>query len=528
MVSTPSLPSAAHEIADSVLPTDEEAEQFLHKFPLVHILETLQRGTLSSQATEFVCAALKKVFSTSFGVQQLPAATPYALEALGAPSHALRRLGCQQLGAALPAVSADQQQRIAGALVEALTDKDTGVGCEAAAALQQYGSTQQGFQDLISPQGAGQQLSAVLACSNPVVRMRAIALVIGLGGQSENSVKALQQSGLLQPLVKELTNVQDPLTCLSALSLLKEQVEQASSSRLQSLLANFFLPHLEQLLRQADSIVKPMAMQVAAALSAVAVKASTTSTQEGSKSSMPACMVISSIKQVLDVNGRDDFSVAEEQAALDALSELGMQQGGAQAILLHPCQVIQDVTNKALGRAPSSDVTLAAVHALATIAGAERSAAVVSSAAEEALKAAVYDGAACSSHQGGPAHVLLAYLEQPFTDLRIAAYRLATALGLRAWGAGEMCLHPGLLHHLCNPKTETSRQGCQFRYACLQALAATTRSVLSASDTASDVTAREILTASAPTIQLGVSQGVYGSGQGRAAIMEHQVATMQS
>ena len=68
-------------------------------------------------------------------------------------------------------------------------------------------------------------------------------------------------AGLLQPLVKELTNVYDPLTCLSALSLLKEQVEQASSSRLQSLLASFFLPHLEQLLRQADSIVKPMAMQ---------------------------------------------------------------------------------------------------------------------------------------------------------------------------------------------------------------------------------------------------------------------------
>jgi len=61
--------------------------------------------------------------------------------------------------------------------------------------------------------------------------------------------------------------------------------------------------------------------------------------------------------------------VAEEQAALDALGELGMQQDGAEAILLHPCQVIQDVTSKALGRAPSPDVTLAAVHALATIAG---------------------------------------------------------------------------------------------------------------------------------------------------------------
>lgn len=61
--------------------------------------------------------------------------------------------------------------------------------------------------------------------------------------------------------------------------------------------------------------------------------------------------------------------VAEEQAALDALSELGMQQDGAEAILAHPSQVIQDVTSKALGRAPSPDVTLAAVHALATIAG---------------------------------------------------------------------------------------------------------------------------------------------------------------
>ena len=53
-----------------------------------------------------------------------------------------------------------------------------------------------GFQDLISPQGAGQQLSAVLSSHDPVVRMRALALVIGLGGQSEAAVKALQHSGL--------------------------------------------------------------------------------------------------------------------------------------------------------------------------------------------------------------------------------------------------------------------------------------------------------------------------------------------
>lgn len=38
----------------------------------------------------------------------------------------------------------EQQQRIAGALVDALADKDTGVSCDAAAALQTYGSNEQG------------------------------------------------------------------------------------------------------------------------------------------------------------------------------------------------------------------------------------------------------------------------------------------------------------------------------------------------------------------------------------------------
>ncbi len=76
--------------------------------------------------------------------------------------------------------------------------------------------------------------------------------------------------------------------------------------------------------------------------------------------------------------------------------------------------------------------------------GAERPGAVVSPAAEEALKAAVYDGASSSSHPGGPAHVLLAYLDQPFTDLRIAAYRQADAqLGqLRQfrWAWSRVCV----------------------------------------------------------------------------------------
>lgn len=65
-------------------------------------------------------------------------------------------------------------------------------------------------------------------------------------------------------------------------------------------------------------------------------------------------------------------------------------------------------------------------------AGAERDEAVLSPSAEEGLKAAVYDGACSGSSRAGPAQVLLGFLQQPFTDLRIATYRHAHTLLLHA------------------------------------------------------------------------------------------------
>ena len=75
------------------------------------------------------------------------------------------------------------------------------------------------------------------------------------------TIAVSMSAGLLQPLLKELSNERDPLTCLAALSLLKEQIGQASNTTLKLLLAEFFLPHLEQLLTRADSLIKPTAMQ---------------------------------------------------------------------------------------------------------------------------------------------------------------------------------------------------------------------------------------------------------------------------
>ena len=56
-------------------------------------------------------------------------------------------------------------------------------------------------------------------------------------------------------------------------------------------------------------------------------------------------------------------------------------------------------------------------------AGAERAEALLTTSAEDCLKAAVYDGAYSGSGRAGPAQVILGFLQQPFTDLRVATYR---------------------------------------------------------------------------------------------------------
>ena len=62
--------------------------------------------------------------------------------------------------------------------------------------------------------------------------------------------------------MKELTDQRDPLSCLAALSMLKEHLESISSQILKSNLATFFLAQLESLLPVADSSIKPLLMQV--------------------------------------------------------------------------------------------------------------------------------------------------------------------------------------------------------------------------------------------------------------------------
>ena len=114
-------------------------------------------------------------------------------------------------------------------------------------------------------------------------------------------------------------------------------------------------------------------------------------------------------------------------------------------------------------------------------------------------------GAAAAWAGATPAEVLQQQLEQPFPEQRVAVYRCLAALAARDWLAAQVCGQPQLLAFLLDPQSESSKQGCEWRYACVAALAATE--------------------SAAGRLQAGARAGPFGSVS-TAQPMEHVVATL--
>lgn len=132
-------------------------------------------------------------------------------------------------------------------------------------------------------------------------------------------------------------------------------------------------------------------------------------------------------------------------------------------------------------------------------------------------------GAAASSPGATPADVLLHQLGQPFLEQRVAVYRCLAALVARDWAAGLVCAHAPLLAFLLDPASEASKQGCEWRHACVAALAATIEDVR-AGGLGADGPHVAALTAAAERVEAAARAGPYGAG--RAGPAEHVVATM--
>jgi hypothetical protein len=125
-----------------------------------------------------------------------------------------------------------------------------------------------------------------------------------------------------------------------------------------------------------------------------------------------------------------------EVVALDAACQLALPSSTSAALLASPAntQLLQSICTRAIGRTAGPPVRLAALHALASIAGVERAgeardraAALMSAGSENALRLAVFEAVAGAAGGVGaarsPAEAVLNLLQQPFDDTRTGVYR---------------------------------------------------------------------------------------------------------
>ncbi|KAL4857298.1 hypothetical protein ACK3TF_002584 [Chlorella vulgaris] len=498
--------------------TNEHAQAFLTTWPLDAWFRELSGPHVPASLVDTATQAFARIFATEYGASLLPSIPPYASAALQSPSALLRRLAVQQLGRLLVAPAPQSQEACLDLLLSALQDADVGVASVSEAALRQLGrpeaASQQRLPLLLSRQHpCGSQLAQLAGSADPVLRMRALTLMLALAAQSPAAGQAVQGSGLLQPLLQELQDPDDLLSCMAALQLLHDAAQQCDAAMAASL-AHVVMPYLAALLVHPEPVLQGGALKAAASLLGASLQAGAAPMAvdgavlaNGAAGAAAADPLVAALKAVLDVGGVEEVAQEVEEAALDAVAILGLHAPGAEALLSHPAGVAGDVAYKALGRPPSPAQRIAALHALAAVAGAERSGRsgkLLCEEAEDALREAQQ-------------------LEQPFLEQRAAVYRCVVALAARDWLAGAVCGHTPLLAFLLNPQSESSKQGCEWRHACVCALAATIADVAAGGIGAGGAHQAALMDA-ASSVQAAVRVGPYGSSSTGAA--EPLVATM--
>ena len=249
--------------------------------------------------------------------------------------------------------------------------------------------------------------------------------------------------------------------------------------------------------------------------------------------------------EIVDDDDQAATSSSEEEASLLALAELGSTSGGASLVAAASPDALSDAARIALGGRGGSACRLAALHALASVAGVERmkrerprrgrsaeAAAPVSSsedaagvllpgAGESVLASALHSGALTraaggSAASSSPASALLLLISrQPLLDEKVAALRLTLALCARPWGAAEVAMHRGLLERLVDVAADAASATAEWRHATCVALGETAARALSAAEGGSQTlgpTQLSALAAVRPAVEAAVRSGPHGIG----------------
>ncbi|GMH39535.1 hypothetical protein BSKO_07433 [Bryopsis sp. KO-2023] len=465
------------EIVRSGLPlTHHQARQFLDDYPLSYIFEICQRENTTGLHIRNICGALDRVLSTSYGTEILSQISPYAIAALSSRHVELRKLGVRQISKSLAECPTSDGSIFLGPLLLALQDTELEVAAGVLSAVESLVAVPHNFELLLTEHLS--TIAQLAGSETDVVRLRAFQLLLYAAARSEENHQKIELAGLLNPLLKELDNYPDPLACLSAWHLFGELVRKWSeageegSAQVISGVCRVLRPRILGMLGESDdqSLLSGM-LAVAGPVLGAALEAE--GPGEGA-----AAELFSPFVEYLNGVLKSDKSFEREMLSpvLDTVGQIGATRSGADNIIQSSTEILKGVVSYAFTPSSPEEILTSALHSIATLAGSEwsgRGEETCSKESESKLESVVFS---CCAENGGasPGEVFWDLLQNPVTQQRVAVYRAMTFLGVRLWAAGSLCSHVPLFHHLTDG-IEPKRDVAEWRFACLQKIAATAR-----------------------------------------------------
>lgn len=479
------------------VPSDAATEQFLNQYPLPVLFSALEAG---EELESLLISTLEKVFNTQFGAVALLQSLPYARSGLEANSPSTRRMTCLGVSKLIERFGDNEvamETLLANDLVllvlKAITDGDANVASAAAEAVQNLAKTSLGIDLLFTGKGtaAGHLMELALHGSS-LVRIRIFSVIAFLFKHSKQAVPAIKESGILRVLELELKNESDVLAQMNALELLHEIAVTPDGARF--LTDGGLLQEMVSIMgsNRVDALVRSQSMMIGARLiSPEGPLPSLVSKEDGLK-----------IVEIIDTFLRtfEGFESREKEAAIDALGRIGMSKLGAELLFQSSPPVAQHIVQVAFTRKGGSSEQLVGIHALASVAGSERTEGpVLSEQAEVSLKDLIFTELERLS-KWSLSDLIHWLLEQAY-EMRLAAYRLIVPLAVRSWFLLNICSNKDIVNFLTDPHVEQAKEGMEWRHSCCVAIS----SSLGTSGHRIDSTLREVL----EKFQAAVIRGPY-------------------
>lgn len=324
------------------------------------------RCSIDSQDERSLCCALDRVFETRCGADALPSALAFATVGTQAESSGVRAFAARQLGRLLLRDFAAYGDATLRPLVALLSDECTPVAAAALSSLAAAAPLPGGLAALLAPDAG---LPAMAAHADATVRLRVCELAARVAAASPAAAGAVAAADLFSGLLAELDRgkppCQDILASLAALETLSALVESPSAAAGLGASALGVLPRVVELASAAEgaeTLVRARALVVCARIvSALAAGADGT----------PVAALAAITEALTPSHAPPDVL----SAAVEAVSVLGESLPGAELAAQSPPGLLHLVAPLAVAGgsgALSSQLSQSAAHALATVAGAER------------------------------------------------------------------------------------------------------------------------------------------------------------